>query len=262
MLGWALRQLETLERDQAAFLRKQPYALLGKYEVVDGERFAVVSISVAEFLRPVDDLVFRVGDVLHNLRVSLDYLAFAIARKHFPAATDKANRQVLFQVSFPICGNFENWPALKKKMLLERWASAEAIRHIEVCQPFSRPDNANLDPLFLLHQLDNPHKHRNLLAAAPAISGIDFTATDPRYTPVSFGLGGRPFRDGAEVARYKFVGAANDPLPHPDAKVVTEVGFEIAFDEQGPAMGLPALPMLREMAVLIQNVIGLLERHT
>lgn len=263
MLGWAERQLETLKTDHAAFLRKKPYGLWGEEYEAGGEKFAAIHISVAWWLSPIPNLIFRVGDILHNMRVSLDYLAFAVARKRFPAIVEKANRKTLFQVAFPVCAKVEDWGPLKGKMLMEKWASEPAIRIFEALQPYNRPMLANLDPLLLLHRLDNPHKHRNLLAAAPAISGVEAIATDPlgHFDPVWFGCD-PCFQDGAVVARYKRIPVAKSE-GQPKAKMETQVGFEIAFDEKGPAPMHPVFELLDAISYFSRNVIfPTLEPHT
>lgn len=264
MLDWAERQLKALEADHAAFMRKKPYALFGKDHAESGERFVLVCISVAEHLQPIPDLSLRVGDVLHNLRVSLDYVAAAVARRVDPSVFKDKKR--FREVAFPIIEDAKDWSGTEGR--LKAWADAPAIGAFETLQPYTRPFLANLDPLLLLHKLDNPHKHRELIAAAPNISGIDFRMNNSNGTlvPVSFGLEG-PFKDGAVVGRYRrVVPKPGDPiglavglgmalgLPV-KAGVETIVGFEIMFDQSTAAPAMPVFALLHQMADFIGDVV-------
>jgi hypothetical protein len=267
MLAWAERNLESLKSAHEAFRRKKPYGLRREENIEwtviptlgDGdskiEGSFVVYITVAEGLRPIEDLALRVGDIIHNMRVALDYLAYGVAIRYNPSFV--ADRKKSFGIQFPICGKSENWLGLKNKIKLDEWASPEAVKWFERLQPYNRPNAANLDPLLLLHKLDNPHKHRNLLAAAPNVTAVDFTAVDPfsAFEPVSFGLEG-PFKDGAVVARGKFVrlGGVRSPAERDTkAKVHIDVAFEIAFDDAGPAPRYPVFELLDEIADFIRS---------
>jgi hypothetical protein len=256
MLDWAKKNLETVIADYRRFERKNPYGLGHKEYFVGGDqsvKFVDVYITVADFVRPVDDIAPRIGDIIHNMRVSLDYLAHAIARKRSPEIF--ADRQKAFQIQFPICGDPKNWPALKGKILLEEWASPEAIEDIVRCQPYSRENPANLEPLFLLHKLDNPHKHRELLSAAANVTFVDFEAIDPFGTfSVIEMRTPRPFETGSVVLRGKFT-RDQSGVSRGKTEVHAKVTFEIAFDESGPAQGLGAFHILDEAADIIGNRI-------
>jgi len=163
MFGWAERSLEALKADYCAFLRKKPYHLWAKeylksvVKAVDGvitvdvgamEHFVELRVAVADFLRPVDDLALRMGDVIHNMRVSLDYLAFGIALRHDRRILN--DREIATRVQFPICEKLCDWQSVVGNTRLIKWASSDAIKEIEALQPYGRPLAANHDPLLLL----------------------------------------------------------------------------------------------------------------
>lgn len=249
MLGWAQRNLDAFHSSQEAFLRKGAYTLWLDHDVEVGEY--LVHVAIDENIRPPDAWPFQIGDIIHNMRVSLDYLAFALAMKHNPAIVN--DRKAAFQIAFPICEKPVDWGSLAGKV--RQWAGAEAVAAFERLQPYQRPHLANYDPLLLLHKLDNPHKHRNLLAAAPVVTWLDYSATGEAigFDITHMGLEG-PFIDGAVVARGRFTQGCDLPA-HATAAVNVQVACEVAFDEMGPAPRYPARELLNEIADLIRNVI-------
>jgi hypothetical protein len=271
MLLWAEQRLRELKQDNESFVRRRPYALWSPDDaggrrvapwgaklpitVGQSDRVFELRLSVAEFVTPIENLAPKVGDIIHNLRVSLDYLAFGIAARQNPEFVNDEKRARLVQ--FPICAKTDDWPSLARKLRIDEWASTDAIKWIKAAQPFRRPLLANLDPLLLLHELDNPHKHRNLIAAAPNVTAVDFAAEDPgnRFEVISLGLEG-PFRDGAVVARGKFTRtdpATFRPSAKPAARVMMHVAFDIAFDDSGPAARLSVFGLLDEMLQFIRD---------
>jgi hypothetical protein len=257
MLDWAERQLRALAADESAFNRKQPYRLTGNYYWEGSELFAVVRIGVAEFLRPTPDVVFRVGDILHNMRVAADYLAFAVGIKQAPEIATDAKRSKM--IYFPIFLERKTWD--EKCDQIAPWAK-DATQLFEFAQPFNHfMPGGDLHPLYILHELDRPHKHRNLLSAAPAITNVDYRHLDEHAVlePVSFGLEG-PFADGTVIARYKHVGPEKgEPL---SGKLETTAVFELAFDPGGPAKGQGVIPTLTEIADYLRKaVFPLFEKH-
>jgi len=99
-----------------------------------------------------------VGDVVHNLRCSLDYMVEELVKRngHTPG----------FQHQFPICiapGAFVQ--ALKKGRLYGVHESA--VRAIDRCQPYhADPDMRERHALNWLHMLSNRDKHHMLAVSA------------------------------------------------------------------------------------------------
>jgi len=248
MLGWAEHNLDTLTTSMLAFQKTNPYGLWSDVDEETGERR--LRISITDIHHP-DEWTFQIGDIVHNLRVALDYIAFKHAARLDPGITSDIKR--LRNVMFPICERLNDWPATVGRL---GWASEEMRIRLAALQPYHRPDLANLHPLLMLNRLDNPHKHQSLLQAAPTVTNIDFDLNDPRgVASISrMGLEG-PFENGAVVARVRF----NSPpvrIPHTrPSQVNMRVGFQVAFGEACALNGFPAMPLLLQIAKHIEEVV-------
>jgi len=108
---------------------------------------------------PVDPFAVLIGDVLHNLRGTLDHLAYALAEKHTgrPLPDDIAKDS-----EFPVFGH-KDLKAIRKKI---RGIDPTAQTIIESLQPYQRGNHFTSDPLWKLHELSNIDKHRLLLVGA------------------------------------------------------------------------------------------------
>jgi hypothetical protein len=247
MLWWAERNLGALESAIAAFDEANPYGLRSDVDEKTGERR--LRISVADVPHP-EEWTFQIGDIAHNLRVALDYLAFGHAFPRDPTITSDVAR--LRNVMFPICDDRKDWPGTLGRL---GWASDEMRNRLEAVQPFQHPHMSNLHPLTMLNRLDKPHKHQTLLRAAPNVTGVDFDKGDPCGVAevTALGLEG-PFEDGAVVARVRFKPVR---IPHaiPPANVEMHVTFEVAFGEGCALNGFPAIPRLKEIAAYIRDGI-------
>lgn len=129
----------------------------------------------------LEDIAMQVGECAHNLRSSLDNMAYALARLKSDPPVDA------WQVAFPIfiCRKKyeEKWPARK----LERIFHADAIEVITSIQPYGRTGgddgNPNSDPLNLLASLNNADKHRLPNLVVFAQENINFTGVVEYRSP-------------------------------------------------------------------------------
>lgn len=248
MLGWAVRNLDSLETAMLAFHQSDPYRLWGDEDEETGERR--LRVRIVDASHP-DEWAFQVGDIVHNLRVALDYVAFAHAVGRDGTIRENGVRRR--EVQFPICTKTENWSSLLGRLT---WASSEMKTLFHALQPFQRPELNNLHPLTMLHALDNPHKHQTLIRAAPNVARVDFqleNAGEGRGVVVSrMGVEGQ-FKDGAVVARVRF----QQPLDRsrPPIKVHFAVDFQVAFGDGCALPGYPVLPVLRGIADHLRDVV-------
>lgn len=243
MLAWADGHLQRLKTSVEDFRLPEAYDLVCKREDVTGDQ--VVRARVLR--RTPDDWAFMIGDALHNMRVPLDYLAFAIADQHAPAFAAAKPRQI----AFPICEDVSDWPSFEGK--LRQWASDQAILAFKGLQPYHGRHAPKREPLLVLDKLENPHKHRRLLAAGSAITRTRLRILDDPTGPVSIQLiSGRsgPFEDGTEMLRFRIMGSAQ-----PEAKMQFNVAFGVAFTEQGPASGAEVIETLERIRDHIRDDI-------
>jgi len=152
---------------------------------------------------PLDDWGLLVGECIHNLRSSLDNLAFALARLQ---QDEPANAEIVHFPIFQDRAKFNEVSNNKKRRVRQSLDQmpAEAASLIERLQPFQRdkaevPGTPNSDPLVLLQRLNNYDKHRvpSVVLVAPTemmhsfsvefYSEEDAKANDPPDATVWFG---------------------------------------------------------------------------
>jgi hypothetical protein len=94
------------------------------------------------------------GDVLHNLRSSLDHVIYHLALVRNP----KTSREDLRDISFPISKDFHAYKsgACRK---VKRLVEPRAIQFIDTLKPYKGGNDA----LWRLHELNNIDKHRRLI---------------------------------------------------------------------------------------------------
>jgi hypothetical protein len=249
MWQWAVTRLSLFIESDNAFRRKRPFHLWGDTDPDTGEHR--IHVAVAEAIKQSDEWVFQIGDILHNLRTSLDYAAFAVARAKTPGIVMDERRAR--DVFFPISESPKSWQDKKKSVAA--WAG-DALDDLERLQPYHHPFLKNYHPLLLLDQLNRPHKHRRLLSAAPNCTSIDFE-DGPGFEFTRNGLEGR-FEDGAVIARGHFRRGTDGKR----GRLNMWAEFEIAFHEDGPAPMYPARQLLGEIAAHIEReVFPALEKH-
>lgn len=160
--------IEALKAEVRRFSNGRPYSVTGNADVDSGEY--VLRIKPEEPPKRVSVLI---GDVLGNLRPSLDYLVGALAVLN--GGRVKQSHQ------FPICDT----PALFKTELEKSRLAGIATDHvalIERLQPYKRR-KAKLW-MRLLRDLSNPDKHRHLNVLLTHIEG-DFDLPSPPRTALS-----------------------------------------------------------------------------
>jgi hypothetical protein len=133
-------------------------------------------------------------------------------------------------------------------------AGSAAINIIKALQPYNCGD----DSLWKLHELDIRDKHHSLLMVA---CRVDNASVDIRPSPSpqsaliqvtapTFPGGGFPIlEDGTELFRAT---AGFFEEMHKDFNV----SFEVAFGEPQVAQGQPALPLLHQLAGLVEGIVN------
>ena len=142
------------------------------------------------------DLTTIIGDAVHNLRVSLDYLAWQLVKVTGGTPTAGPGG-----TSFPI------WEARSKPKPGElpypqiKPCVPESVREmLDQVQPYQREYPANYD-LAVLSNLDIKDKHHELLIA---IFGVESAASFLRGADLVGGMNTGPYEDGTEVARFTY----------------------------------------------------------
>jgi len=101
------------------------------------------------------DMLAIAGDVLHNLRSSLDHLAYHLVL----VFNLNASEDVLRKVEFPIGESLEKYESLKGRKI-EGVIEPRTIKFIDGLKPYKGGN----DVLWRLHEANNIDKHRKLLS--------------------------------------------------------------------------------------------------
>ena len=254
MLSWAERHLERVEDAAEDFMRQKPYITSCDANMERRLPDALEYTFCVWLRQPVveapKDVPFLIGDVLHAMRVSLDYLAVHVVTKAV-SGTDES------KVAFPIIRDPADWGSAKGKLPGVSGRLFDAFKSVQPCfgSYSARPEE---DPIAILDRLEQPHKHRRMLSALPGVyefipSIVDGDPKDVLCLHVT--LPTRPLgkKEKAEIARYR-IAAEGRPL-EPKAYVQGKVRLFVCFDTEGPALGAPAITLLKKMRDRIRDDI-------
>lgn len=189
------------------------------------------------------DMSAIIGDAVHNLRVSLDYLAWQLVK-----ATGGSPRTGPRGTAFPILtvprtadGKNKNLPQIDPGV-------PDKVRKIlDEIQPYTRTKPA-FHELAILSGLDNRDKHHELLIA---VIGNEAAGGFLRGAElINFHTG--PYNDGDEVARFTY------PTLDPDNRIGVTFMFTVRFDEPAAAAWgkvLGASRVVRNSLSYIESVV-------
>ena len=199
------------------------------------------------------------GDVVHNLRAALDFLAWqlVIANGRTPDSNTYFPIRRPLQASPPPKA-IRDYQAKEKRQIESFGETAMAI--IERLQPDPRrySGDVELHPLWLLHQLDiwDKHKLLNIVGGTVRLSGLTIGGPGEDVHIDRMVIGGGdvrvvPIADGTELLRLKL----GDDTPN--VKVEEQFQFYIAFEQGGPGKGEPVLPTCDNLISFIDQSITL-----
>lgn len=158
-----------------------------------------------------------VGDVVHNLRCSLDYIVEELVKRNGHVTT--------VQHQFPIC---VERTAFEKAVTSGRLRGVEeaAVRAINECQPFHAPQHRREDhSLRWLHLLSNQDKHR-VLAVSALNAGLAWQLVAKGGRALREGRTTEPVRDGEILATVPVEFVIDGQRVQLQSKLSIGIGFE------------------------------------
>lgn len=253
----AREHVDALKSEIDAFWKDEPYVVVPEEEQQTGDRVFRVRIQ-RELPRRWAAIA---GDVVHNLRSALDHLAWQLVEANGNTPDHRTE--------FPIGrdANDFNSRCLKKV----KGASDPAVRLVASLEPYKGGD----ERFFALHTLDIVDKHRLLITVGAArdsvihgpeaikivevrLGGPDGPIVplpfEPEYVRFHFAALHKafPLKDGAEI--YRIERALRD---RPNVDMNPQFHFEAAFGETGVFEGEPIVPILVQLANLIDSTIDI-----
>jgi hypothetical protein len=191
--GRACKHADDFDSLLSAYVEADSYEVTFKFEPETGWHHFNWKVNAQP---PGEQFALIFGDMLYNLRASLDYIAWQLVLLAGSDPTD--------HTAFPAAKTAHGWASAKGQVagIEERW-----VTEIDNLQPYKRADRPEIHPLAILDYVNNIHKHRLLVPALmtaevwtfgmpvealPTGSKIDFRSSHEQ-----------PMRDGAELFRFR-----------------------------------------------------------
>ena len=231
----------------------QSYRLEAKFD----NNLGYAPVHIVDFVPLPDDYPLIVGDAIHNLRTSLDHLAWQIVPDSFKATADERR---LRYISFPISREtkivpvktMERWNAMVENRLPDTSPAQRAI--IKSHQLFNSPLAAGQwHPLAGLRDLDDMDKHRLPISLGIQSINLRFSGATRRafmisriemLTPVTI-------ENGTEIARVHGIRRTK-------AQAYMQMNYDGIADVVFPDGGLIDV-RYREMRIKVENIITEIE---
>jgi hypothetical protein len=239
-LGRADLHGESLKAEIAAYLDERPFELVSEPDVT-GERCQLRAKIAIEI--PTVPWGVQLGEIIHDLRSSLDHLAWQLALAHRPGEHPPARTE------FPIFISADRYDREAVPKLAG--ISPEAQSVIRQLQPFAVYEEPDRHPLWYLHGLSNLDKHRVVNVVAAVLRSVAFweeTVKELGIDPSLFAFV-NTFDDGDILATW--------PI-HPTCSAAADrvqFGFGVAFDPGGPARGWPVDNAIEHWSPYIRETI-------
>lgn len=161
-LDRAKEHLQTFDEESGDWLEKAQFCRFIPENDGD-ERVYILHIRDSPPMR----LAAVIGDCVHNIRASLDYLAWELVRANHGTPGDKTY--------FPIYRYWKVGTNFSPKAV--NGMSPDMVAEIERLQPYYGGQNPDVSILWFLSQLSNTDKHRTINIVVGAVQVKDFRVT-------------------------------------------------------------------------------------
>jgi hypothetical protein len=250
----ALHHLQELERQATSWGEGNSYLVIHEFQRGSGDYV----VWVEEIVAPSPEVFSGiVGDCLHNLSSSLNFLAYDLSLAYTNPLPDKAAEDVVF----PIFGDVNRkgqpgtgWQRFRDNgRQLIRAMSPSAQAEIEGLQPYNRGSAFTEDPLWRLNELARFNRHRFLHPAVAALSGASWT--DPMHNVRAIGPGTIRVHGGFIEGRTKVMEIPIQPIdPSQEVYMHAEPYVGIAFSKGTPAV--PRESMVEILSEIYNHIVS------
>jgi hypothetical protein len=238
------------------FTGLNPYGVVIEHDPETGERIwrARVSRSIPETWS------ITIGDVIHNLRAALDYLAWDLWIKNGGDVADPAATAINFFVIDP------TKPSIAKGVKAIREGRVKTfgrtalplMERLQVDPGRKASTDPELRPLILLHKLDIWDKHRRLNIVGGTVRLTQMTLGGPGedvhidHLVVGGGdIRTVPIADGTELLRLQ-LGPST-----PNVQMDQQFTPYVAFEQEGPGKGEPIIETLDQLISFVDETLTL-----
>ncbi len=240
----AWQHLNEVENLLAAYKDTEPYGVTAK---IDHERKRVLYYICKADEVPLT-IALAAGDVLQNLRSTLDHLAWELVL----AAGNKPDSNTAFPISASATKHEKN------KLQQMNGMSQDAMDAIDALKPYKGGN----DTLWRIHALNNIDKHRLLLTVGGSFKGFDIASHANRAAEKVFGKmpsmapprvidpgGSFPLKVGDVLLE-------SCGTVEIDQRTADFFEIDVVFGESGIVEGEPVLSALRGMMTTVDSIVN------
>jgi hypothetical protein len=251
-LEWAQTHLDAFNKAAKAWFEGGRYGFRRNYNVDTGEQ--VTTLCGPTELPP--DWSLMIGDVIHNMRSSLDTIAYSLVRASIygPLEGD-IERKIQFPLFKDRGKTGDRFNVFWAKYMPAVPPQAHAI--IEQLQPYHGAGPTELHMLGALDDLSNVDKHRHLLLTVGITSTMNTDVRSVRGTRIistDLSLINGPFVDGQVIAR---VMLDKKSSAEPEAEVRGDFAVKVAFPQPDPTIVWSVGDILQETIYVIRDRVFL-----
>ena len=244
-LARAEHHLEAIQAEVASFVAPNPVQFVSDYDAARQQ--IVIKPSPALFERR-DHWSVVIGDCVHNLRSALDHLAHQLVI--LGGGVPRSGRG---GTAFPILDSAVGPNGGPRQVRVEGGVAPAVQARIEALQPYVRSDPVDDDPLWVLSELDNMDKHRELATTVTAMEGFSLGIVSMRDLDVAFenvGFSGS-FDPKTELARLE----ATVTGPNPEMQMKATGPIHVALDAS-VKVSQPLIPTLEALRDEVVDVVA------
>ena len=228
----ANEHIRNLDAEITPYLEGADHTLTAtvKFDASRGSLFRDWLISGSPFPQRFSVII---GEVIHQLRSSLDHLVWQLVIAH---GTEKTTDDL----EFPIFWESSKYPAAARRKI--KGVSPTAAKRIEGLQPYNAGGHIDDHPLLIIHKFDIVDKHQLLILVAGELKvwGDDITKIMWKPSP-------------GELDKVITSRLTRTPSAHADANY--QLAFDIAFDTFGSRRGEAVIPSLQQLTDFVSGVI-------
>lgn len=240
----AKQHKEELQKEIKLFFDSQPYKIGTKSE--PRSKRLIYYLVKADVVP--EKIALITGDVIQNLRSSLDYLAYMLF------TIGPGNGTQGHHIYFPIAADFDQYESDKNRKTEGIGQQAKDL--IDKVKPYKGGN----DSLWKIHELNNIDKHRLLVTVGSSFGSVDVGAhmqASMRKTFPDLDIPAIPlFLKPADIL---FPLKAGDELfiDGPDAKPIPNMQFKfnIVLNESGVVEGEPLIEALQSMIDAVDSLV-------
>lgn len=253
----ANENIHNLRDEQSEFIRSylSSYGLRREY---DPEAQELVVKAVGDDIEINPRFSVLIGEIVHNLRSSLDHVVYALATQGKPPTVH--DEPWTKEISFPV---LIKTPKKGKKFEAACHAKIKcvpgrAVATLESLQPYRDGRAAEDHPLAILQDFSNTDKHRLLLVIGAVLASADEITFSPSEASTTFSFPiryVRPSKDGAEVLRIPDSGVDNSAMQVRFSKGAGQIAFH-KFGISNVKPIIPGIEQLRDFTVIALKLLA------